>query len=198
MLPTRLLLVLSLLLVPAAALGGCGSDDDATPGVVAENGTDGGAGEKAEAPVVVPGTGIGGVAVGDDREAVVERYGEPVRTLELENEFSGGTNDRLEWTEPHALAAVVAPISGDDPKVAASSEVIQLETTDEQVRTGNGLGIGDSREDLEAAYPDMDCDTGDPQVILCRLGSQEPGSIVTDFFVTDDAITRIVVGRIID
>lgn len=198
MLLIRLLLVLSLVLIPAAALGGCGSDDDAKPGVVADKGTDGGAREEAEAPVVVPGTGIGGVAIGDDREAVLERFGDPMRTLELENEFSGGTNDRLEWTEPHAIAVVVVPIPGDDPKAAASAEVIQLETTDEQVRTGNGTGIGDSREDLEAAYPDVDCDTGDPQVILCRLGSQEPGSIVTDFFVTDDAITRIVVGRIID
>ena len=181
-----------LVLLAAITLAGCGlgGSGDETP---AKTQTE----EADDALTVTVGKGIGPVAVGDEREQLVEAFGDPDESLEQKNEFSGGMNDRLEWTDP-AIAAVVVNLP-DDPALEQDSEIIQLETTDEQVRTGNGLGIGASRADIEAAYPEVDCDDGSSdQVVLCRLGQQQAGSIVTDFFLEDDAVTRIVVGRIID
>lgn len=202
MLMPRAVLVVLFVLVPCVVLAGCASDDDAkeTPKASESSDEDTGdddssKGEDTEDElVIVPGTGIGGVKVGDDEAALLDAFGEPERRTEMPNELSGGTNERLEWDSPK-LAAVVAPIppvDGGDP----STEVTQLETTDDRVRTANGLGLGDAQADVEAAYPEVSCDTG--EIRICRVGKEQAGSIVTDFFIEDDAVTRVVVGRIID
>lgn len=197
MLLLRAFLIVLLVLASTFAVVGCSSDDD-----------EGGAGTKAsktstdpsqqegedEDLVVVPGTGIAGVAVGDDEAAAVEELGDPDDRTTVPNEFSGSTNDRLEWKAP-AVSVLVVPIPGEDG-AEGTTEVIQVETTDDEVRTANGIGVGDRQVDVQEAYPDAKCDTGD--IIICRLGGEEAGDIVTDFFVEDERVTRIVVGRIID
>lgn len=197
MLLLRASLILLLVLASTFIVAGCSSDDD-----------DGGDGKKAsktstdpsqqegedEDLVVVPGTGIAGVAVGDTEVEAIDALGEPDTRTTVPNEFSGSTNDRLEWKAP-AVSVLVVPIPGEGG-AEGTTEVIQVETTDDEVRTANGIGVGDRQVDVQDAYPDATCDTGD--IIVCRMGGEEAGDIVTDFFVEGDRVTRIVVGRIVD
>lgn len=158
---------------PAAADASDNDDDDVTEAVVE----------------IFPGKGITGASVGDTREQVVAALGEPSSTSDVRNEFSGGTDERLEYDVPLVRVLVQAFDGG--------TEVLQVDVTDPTIITATGdISIGSTQAQLLTAFPDATCDAG--TLHLCRLGTEKAGEIVTDFFVEDGEVSRIVVGRILD
>jgi hypothetical protein len=201
----RTLLAPLLVVLLAVTLAAC-SDDES------KSGSDSGAGAKttqsapdevddpatttedsdsAHALRIEPGSGITGIAVGDTREQVVAALGEPAKTTDVKNEFSGGTNERLEFDGPR-IAVLVQAVGG-------KSEVLQVEVSDPTLATEDGdISIGASQDELLEAFPAARCDTGIGTTHICRLGTERAGEVVTDFFVEDEQVVRIVVGRILD
>lgn len=198
MLLTRTFLALSLLLVPTLALAGCGGGDDAsskqdTKAEASDETTTATEGDDAATPGIVLGEQIGDVRIGDDVAAVEAALGAPDRREEFDNEISGATDETLEWDEP-AIEVIVAPNQPDDDPKSATMEAVQVTTTDDSLRTPEGIGVGSTRAEVDEAYPKAECDTG--EIVVCRVPSTD--NLTTDFFVEEDAVTRVVVGRILD
>jgi hypothetical protein len=189
MLLARIVLVMSLLLVPSLVVTGCGSDDGSESNDARSSSAEP---EGEAAPGIVPGESIAGVAVGDPLADVQAALGDPVRDERLDNEISGAADDHLEWDEPR-VEVTMAPIQPFDDRDAATTEAVQVSTIDDSLRTAEDIGVGSSRSEVEETY-DLECDA--ETISICRLEATD--NVVTDFFVKDDLVTRVVVGRIID
>lgn len=133
---------------------------------------------------VIPGAGVAGVKVGDSAEDVERVLGAPEDRAKVIGELSGQAQERLRFPDRG-----IEVVLGDD--------VMQVETTNSESRTESGVGVGSSLDDVTTAYPDATCDENG-EVRICRVGVEEAGEVSTDFFVQDDTVNRIVVGRIID
>lgn len=195
----RLLVHTTLLALLALGVAACDSAPSSSP--ASKHDRDDGAAtttSDAEADAadlrIEPGTAIAGIEVGDDEDEAIKALGEPSSRTDAPNEISGATDARLVWAK-RGVAATVAPQPGD----ARRFEVTSIEATDASIRTTEDIGVGSTREELLDAYPDVDCDDeiGGP-VVLCRAGDGGPGDVVTDWFVRDGRVDRVVVGQIID
>lgn len=142
---------------------------------------------------VVPGAGFGTVAVGATRAAVEEAFGAPSRVDRVPNELSGGTDTNLVYLDHWDEEQVIVRL--DD-----QGRVSSLETYDASMKTEDEhVGIGSWKDEVTESFPETRCDDGgEGGVSICRLGPEQAGEVVTDFFVQDDQVRSIVIGRIVD
>ena len=180
MLTTRSVTRSAALLVAAALIAvGCGSDDSDDSSAKAKDPKETTADTNEESPdpeerpdpdlAIDPGAGIAGVRIGDSAADVERVLGEADTTTPANNEATGQVQERLVFGDQQ-----VELIIGDD-------RVVQVETTNPDSRTDGGVGVGSSQADFDEAFPDAVCDA-DAELNLCRLGEEEPGEILTDFF----------------
>ncbi len=71
--------------------------------------------------------------------------------------------------------------------------VTGLQTTSPKERTARGAHVGSTKAELVARVRGLKCETGH-----CFRGSFTAGKRVTDFFLRQGRVTRIVIGFVID
>jgi hypothetical protein len=134
--------------------------------------------ELAAAAAIVPQHSIRGVAVDMRRAAVVAKLGKPQKIVH-------GKNELYTFTEFHYRGLKVT--------FAFDKNVSQVESRTPTDRTRTGLGVGSTRAALRRGVAGLRCDA-----VHCYLGTFEGGSLVTDFFLTNGKVSRVVVGRVLD
>lgn len=139
---------------------------------------------------IISGTGFGSVEIGAPRAAVEDAFGEPNQVRHAPNELSGGTDTDLIYSDYWDEEQVIVRL---DPEGVVTS----METVDASMKTKKGsLGLGSWRDEITETFPEAACDEG--EVVICRVGREAAGEIVTDFFIEQDQVRRIVIGRIVD
>ena len=131
-------------------------------------------------PAVVPQHSIRGIELGMSRPAVVQRLGRP-------GHVRRGTNDLGPYTQLQYKGLRIT--------FAFDAGVSELESTDPRDRTAAGAGVGSTEAQLRAALPKLVCETAPRH---CHLGRYRAGRVVTDFFLRDGRVQRLVVGRVLD
>jgi len=187
---SRSLIRLLALLVFVLLIAACG-DDDKGPSKSKSDAKTKNAGTKTEKTaetddagvIITPGTGIAGVAIDDDRAKVEKVLGTPTNAEDTINQVNSQPQTILTYDDP----AVRVFLSVDT--------VTQVETTDPNARAG-AIKVGSTQAQVIAAYPAYRCDAGD--VVVCRSGPDVAGEVLTDFLLEGDAVTRVVVGRLVD
>ena len=127
---------------------------------------------------IVPQRSIAGVALGMTKAQVRALLGLPPR-------IRRGTNEFGPWTQ-FVYPRVEVTFQG-------ASSVTGLETTSPKERTARGARVGLTKAQLRARVSGLKCEPGH-----CYLGAFLPGKRVTDFFLRNGRVTRIVVGFVID
>lgn len=96
-----------------------------------------------------------------------------------------GTNDFGPWTQ-WVYPRVEVTFQG-------GASATGLQTTSPNERTLRGAHVGSTKAQLRARVRGLKCETGH-----CFLGAFLPGRRVTDFFIRNGHVSRIVVGFVID
>ena len=131
-------------------------------------------------PFVVPQHSIRGIELGMSRAAVVQRLGRPAHVRHATNDL--GPYTQLQY-------------KGLRITFAFDGGVSELESTDVRDRTRDGAGVGATEPQIRAALPKLLCDNAPRH---CHLGKYQAGRIVTDFFLRNGRVWRLVVGRVLD
>jgi hypothetical protein len=212
----RIVRALALLSLAALAASGCGGSDDGsststsastsstattdtvdttaaettgaqTTGAETTAGATTGTEEAAEGRLIVAGASIGAARLDMSREELEAALGEPQDEQRSQGEIGGPT---IDLAFPDDLEV---RLSADDPQ-----EVTSVETTSDDYATASGIGVGTSMADLQREYPRAECDPPG-EIRICRVGgSTDLSKPVTDFFVSNDAVTRVSIGYIVD
>lgn len=134
------------------------------------------------AAAIVPQHGIGGVRIGDTQARVLAVRGAPVAIV-------NGTNDFGPYRQLRYRGLTVT--------LQGRTRVTSVFTRSRTERTRSGAGVGSTETGLNLAVRGLRCETfGD--VRSCTLGVEEPGRIVTAFFLSAGRVNRVVVGAVID
>jgi hypothetical protein len=131
-------------------------------------------------PAVVPQHSIRGIELGLSRPAVVQRLGKPAHVRHAVNDLGPYTQLRYKGL------LVTFAIDGG---------VSELESTDPRDRTVGGAGVGATESQLRAAVPKLVCEDNPRH---CHLGQYRAGRVVTDFFLRNGRVWRLVLGRVLD
>ncbi len=140
-------------------------------------------GEDCAPASVLPGDSIAGIGVDAPRSEVVDTFGPPDSEKTVTGELGGYIE--LGWG-----GRLTVRLDTE------TSKVIYVETTNPGDKTAGGIGVGSATTKLTASLPSAQCDESDPGI--CRVGTGDAGSVVTDFFFAKGKITRISLGRVID
>jgi hypothetical protein len=132
---------------------------------------------------IVPQRGMAGVALGMSPAAVRAKLGKPLRIVRGRNVFGPYT----EFRYPFLLRV---HFQGND---AVSS----IATTGRKERTAAGVGVGSTQAHVRARVANVRCERLFNQR-HCYVGSFRPGTRVTDFFIRNGRVTRVVIGFVLD
>ncbi len=137
---------------------------------------------ESASPAIVIGRGIAGVALGMSQASVRARLGRPVRVVHAKNEFGSYTELRYR--------GYVVDFQGN-------AIVTAVVTTMAREKTPAGVGVGSSWSQVRAKVPGVRCQ-GVAALGDCHVGDFLPGKTVTDFFVRQGKVSRVVVGIVLD
>lgn len=121
--------------------------------------------------VIVPGRSIAGVSLGMTPAQVQARLGAPI----------GRGPGR--WYYARVWIGF------------RSRRVVEITTTRGTERLANGLGVDSTEAQIRAAFPAARCEAATP-FRRCRLGSDAPGSRVTDFMIGRGRVLQITIRRL--
>lgn len=180
-----LIQLLFILSIASFTLSGCGESakGDAPDTKPKDGGTKTKPVEES-AVLVEPGVGISGVKIDDTPSTMEEVLGAPSKQEPSINEATGVSGTEFTYDEPPLRILV------------ANDVVQQVETTSPEAATADGVGFGASQAEIKEAFPEAICDEG--EIVVCRIGKEQAGEILTDFLLKDDGAYRIVVARLLD
>jgi outer membrane protein assembly factor BamE (lipoprotein component of BamABCDE complex) len=118
-----------------------------------------------------PARGMSGVTLGMTAAQVQAKLGRPV------------VKSAGRWYYPTVTVAFRA------------RRVVELTTTKSVERLSNGLGIHSSEAQLRSAFPQVRCAAWS-LFRRCRLGTEAPGSRVTDFILARGRVFQITIARL--
>jgi hypothetical protein len=136
----------------------------------------------AASPTIAIGRGIAGVRLGMSPASVRARLGKPVTVVHGKNEFGA-------YTELRYRGYVVVLQEND--------RVTSIVTTLAREKTPAGIGVGSSWSQVQKRVPRVRCD-GTATLGDCHVGLLLPAKTVTDFFVVNGRVNRVVVGIVLD
>lgn len=137
----------------------------------------------AAATIVVQ-KGIGGVTIGMTEAMVRGTIGDPAKRQRGTNDF--GPYTTLTYREP----AIRITFQGN----AGATSIV---TTSPNERTARGVGVGSAEAAVKAKVAGVKCKT-ESGFRHCWVGAFLPGRRVTDFWIKQGRVTRVVVGLVID
>ena len=183
--------LVAVLLIPALLLAGCGDTTSpkkhSTPKTSSTTATTAQPKKDkppaASEPSIIPGTGIAGTVLGDSQGKLQNALGKPTSTKMQSSEL--GAFMELQFNNGRTAHL--------DP---SSHTLTYIETTNPADQTAANVGVGSTESQVKAEFPSASCDTTDPGI--CRVGAGDAGGPVTDFFISDGKVTRVVLGFVQD
>lgn len=127
--------------------------------------------------------GIAGARIGSTQSEVKAALGNPSKQAK-------GTNDFGPWLRYTYGGGVTVFFQGRE-------EVTSIETTGLGDRTSRGIGVGSTEAAVQSRVPKVRCETLS-KMRSCHTNDFVPGKRVTDFFIKDGKVARVVVGIVID
>ena len=131
---------------------------------------------------IVVGKSIGGVKLAMTRAQVRAVLGRPGHVVRAKNEFGSYTEFRY--------AGYIVDFQG-------GARVTGIVTTLPRERTRKGAGVGSTWAGIKAKVRGVRCQ-GAPAYGDCHVGAFVPGKVVTDFVFRRGAVSKVVVGIVID
>jgi hypothetical protein len=135
---------------------------------------------------IVVGKSIAGLKLGMTQSQARARLEDPPKKTSVANAITG-PQTKLAWQGIFALF-----ITGD--------ALNQVETTLPTERTPSGLGVGSKLAKVHSGLTGENCSSS-AGIYSCRIGGNQAGDVVTDFFFKGGAggrVNRVVVGTIVD
>ena len=133
---------------------------------------------------LIPQRGMAGVTLGMSRAQARAVLGTPSRSIHARNEFGA-------YTELRYKARLLRLVFQGNAGLTAIS------TSGRRERTRAGVGVGSTEAQVKAGVHGVRCGPLGSRR-HCFLGTFSPGKRVTDFWLTNGRVTRIVVGFVID
>jgi len=133
-------------------------------------------------PALRIGHGIAAVVVGMSQSSVRAKLGKPLKVVLAKNEFGPYTELRYR--------GYVVDLQGNE-------RVTSIVTTLAREKTPAGVGVGSLWSQVRAKVPHVRCE-GSATLGDCHVGRLLPGKTVTDFFIRNGKVSRVVVGIVLD
>ena len=139
--------------------------------------------------VLVPQKSIMGVKLGQTRQQVIDRLGEPDKTVKKSHPL-GGSYFELRYGRTSFLAW--RDVEG------ALGTVFAMVTKSAKERTEDNVGVGSSEKKLRDRVKGVSCET-ESRRRFCMIGALRPGKVVTTFWLNSERrIYRIQISYVID
>ena len=133
-------------------------------------------------PAIRIGHGIAGVVLGMSQASARSKLGTPLDVVHAKNEFGPYTELRYR--------GYVVDLQGNE-------RVTSIVTTLAKEKTPAGVGVGSLWSQVRAKVPHVRCE-GSATLGDCHVGRLLPGKTVTDFFIRNGKVSRVVVGIVLD
>ncbi len=120
--------------------------------------------------------------LGMSQASVRAKLGTPLEVVHAKNEFGPYTEFRYR--------GYVVDLQGN-------GRVTSIVTTLPKEKTPPGIGVGSLWSQVRAKVPHVRCE-GSATIGDCHVGRLLPGKTVTDFFIRNGKVSRVVVGIVLD
>ena len=135
---------------------------------------------------IVPGSGIGGVTLGQSQTQVRQYLGAPHQLY-----CWSGSGASCRWQEANYLQSGASARPVEQILFSRSGRVVDLLTSRGSQRTRAGVAVGSSQHALRRAYPTAPCASGECVLITHRGRS----AVVTTFFLSGAEVSAIEVSQ---